>query len=73
LFWITAYYDGVRLIHGIGVIKGSVGKPKGTRGFGFDFVFTPDGYDKTYSEMTMEEKNKMSHRSIAVKNLFKQM
>lgn len=39
--------------------------PCGTNGFGYDPLFVPQGYDKTYAEMTIEEKNKLSHRSIA--------
>ena len=41
----------------------------GTHGFGYDPVFIPDGSDKTFAEMTMEEKNKFSHRKKAVAKL----
>jgi XTP/dITP diphosphohydrolase len=42
---------------------------RGTGGFGYDPVFLPDGYSKTLAEMSLEEKNRMSHRSIAVRKL----
>lgn len=70
---ITAFYDGTNLIHGVGTIKGTVVPPRGERGFGFDFVFVPDGFNKTMSEMSFEDKNKISHRYLAVKDLFSKL
>ena len=43
--------------------------PRGEKGFGYDPVFLPEGYDKTFAEMTAEEKNKISHRGRAVRKL----
>ncbi len=40
-------------------------EPAGSQGFGFDPVFIPDGHDKTYAEMTLAEKNMVSHRGKA--------
>ena len=53
-----------------GVVQGSIIKtPRGTEGFGYDPVFRPDGYDVTFAEMPLDEKNKISHRSRAIKKL----
>jgi XTP/dITP diphosphohydrolase len=40
--------------------------PRGTNGFGYDPVFIPDGFLRTYAELTAEEKNKISHRARAL-------
>lgn len=39
---------------------------RGQSGFGYDPVFIPNGYSKTFAEMTIDEKNKISHRALAV-------
>jgi XTP/dITP diphosphohydrolase len=39
--------------------------PKGTRGFGYDPIFRPDGYSETFGEMAPEKKHEMSHRAVA--------
>lgn len=53
-----------------GVVNGKIIKErKGNSGFGYDPVFIPDGYDKTYAEMMLREKSLLSHRAMAVKKL----
>lgn len=53
-----------------GEIWGQITENKrGTAGFGYDPIFIPDGCDKTFAEMSPEEKNSISHRSIAVQKL----
>ncbi|MBN8702648.1 MAG: non-canonical purine NTP diphosphatase [Bacteroidetes bacterium] len=53
-----------------GVIKGSITtERKGSSGFGYDSVFMPNGYTKTFAEMDLVKKNKISHRALAVKKL----
>lgn len=49
-----------------GVCDGTItGKPRGVNGFGYDPVFIPSGTDQTFAEMSIEEKNKYSHRKKA--------
>jgi non-canonical purine NTP pyrophosphatase (RdgB/HAM1 family) len=50
-------------------IEGKIVSPRGTIGWGWDFIFQPKGYKKTFSEMTMEQKNEMSMRRIALEKL----
>lgn len=53
-----------------GICKGHITPLKsGEKGFGYDPIFMPEGYDKTFAEMTMAEKNAISHRGKAVKKL----
>lgn len=53
-----------------GKIEGTIrNEPKGDHGFGYDPIFQPDGYGVTFAEMTKAEKNKISHRAIAMNKL----
>ncbi len=53
-----------------GICKGIIiASPKGNSGFGYDPVFIPQGSDKTFAEMTLEEKNRYSHRKKAIEKL----
>ena len=53
-----------------GICKGKINtEEKGNLGFGYDAIFLPDGADKTFAEMEMEEKNKFSHRKKALVQL----
>jgi len=49
-----------------GVVRGKITeKPIGNSGFGYDPIFIPDGFQRTYAEMTPQEKNSISHRYLA--------
>lgn len=53
-----------------GVVRGSISKDcKGSSGFGYDPVFIPEGYDITFAQMDLCDKNEISHRARAVKLL----
>ncbi len=53
-----------------GICKGEITSEKhGTHGFGYDPVFKPFGYEQTFAEMLLEDKNKIGHRGKAVRLL----
>lgn len=53
-----------------GIVKGRITTElKGTKGFGYDPVFVPDGYDQTFAEMSAQSKNAVSHRGRAIAKL----
>lgn len=53
-----------------GVIKGKITKEKrGDSGFGYDPIFLPEGYDRTFAELGNDIKNKISHRALALQKL----
>ncbi|MDG1475819.1 MAG: non-canonical purine NTP diphosphatase [Vicingaceae bacterium] len=53
-----------------GIAKGEITESKsGSEGFGYDPIFKPQGYEITFSEMNLDEKNKISHRAKAMKQL----
>lgn len=54
----------------VGVIEGEITKEqRGSEGFGYDPIFIPEGFDKTFAEMSQSEKNEISHRGQAVRKL----
>ena len=55
-----------------GVVRGKISsEPRGKYGFHYDPIFIPNGSEKTFGEMTIEEKNKISHRARAIDKLKK--
>lgn len=68
----AVYYDGQEFNSAIGEVRGNIIKnPRGKNGFGYDPLFIPNGFDKTMAELSHEEKNKISHRLKAFKELSK--
>jgi len=64
------YYDGKEIRHFYGVVHGTIStQPRGTSGFAWDPIFIPEGYEKTFAEMTAEEKNAISMHKIALEKL----
>lgn len=63
LAWVTN--EGEWLFEG--KVDGAItGAPKGRNGFGYDPVFMPVGHDRTFAEMSLQEKQAMSHRGRAL-------
>jgi XTP/dITP diphosphohydrolase len=72
-FFVTAICLTLKDNHHIvflGRVNGVVSlKPKGTNGFGYDPIFVPENYTRTFAEMSLEEKSVISHRKIATTKL----
>jgi XTP/dITP diphosphohydrolase len=53
-----------------GILEGSIASaPRGTQGFGYDPIFIPKGSTRTLAEMSENEKNEISHRALALREL----
>lgn len=69
---VAIYYSDHEIFHETGTIEGKILKERqGNGGFGYDPVFYVDNTGKSFSEMTSEEKNKISHRGQAFQKLHK--
>lgn len=65
------FFDGKSILKTEGEMVGQViHKLRGKNGFGYDPLFVPDGYSQTSAELSLEEKNKISHRAKAFNSLF---
>ncbi len=54
----------------LGICEGEITKkPRGNSGFGYDPIFQPNGFNKTFAEMTLAEKSKIGHRGKAMRQL----
>jgi len=71
---MTLFYPNGKFYSSTGIIKGKISaKVKGKNGFGYDPIFIPDGYDKTFGEMQLKLKMSIDHRFKAfskIKKLF---
>jgi len=66
---ISLILDG-KSVNFEGVVEGKITEEKrGSNGFGYDPIFQPNGYASTFGEMSLNEKNKISHRSIAINKM----
>ena len=66
---ISLIIDG-KSVNFEGVVEGKITEEKrGSNGFGYDPIFQPNGYASTFGQMSLKEKNKISHRSIAINKM----
>ena len=70
---LTIQWPDGKKISEIGKIKGNISSKKGNNGFGYDPIFVPNGYSKTFAEMNYKEKLLIDHRYIAYKKLEKKI
>lgn len=67
---VASLFDGKNFYSAQGEIKGQIiNEIRGKNGFGYDPLFIPDGFNKTFGELSIEEKNLYSHRSKAFRSL----
>lgn len=67
---VITFISGESIHYFEGEVKGTIAaSPSGNKGFGYDPLFIPDGYHKTFAEFSAEEKNAISHRGNAIKKL----
>lgn len=67
---VCYYFQSEKYLLFDGVCKGRIAlEPRGVHGFGYDPVFVPAGFSQTYAEMTVEQKNLISHRNKAFTKL----
>lgn len=67
--WL-GFCDGKKIYACYSQLEGAIAeKPAGTRDFQWDRIFIPKGYDRTYAEMDIEEKNRLSQRAKALEKL----
>ncbi len=67
---VISLVENGHIVNFEGSINGKIiYQKRGIHGFGYDPIFQPDGYKQTFAEMTMDEKNKISHRAKAIEKL----
>ena len=66
----VGFFDGTQAHIFVGEISGTIPETaRGAGGFGWDTIFIPDGYEKTFAEMTAAEKNAISMRKLALEHM----
>ncbi len=69
---LTIYWPNKKFYQSQGVVEGTISKkPRGNNGFGYDPIFIPKGYNKTFGEMLFSKKFKIDHRYKAFKKIKK--
>ena len=67
---ISLAYRGNLAAQFRGEVEGTIiDAPRGENGFGYDPLFVPEGFERTYAQITAEEKNDISHRANALRKL----
>jgi XTP/dITP diphosphohydrolase len=67
---VISLVENGHIVNFEGRIDGKIlDQKQGIQGFGYDPIFQPNGYEQAFAEMTMEEKNKISHRARAIEKL----
>lgn len=67
---VICFHDGVRTLFAEGVCKGEIlSEEKGDKGFGYDSIFRPNGSNHSFAEMPSSDKNAISHRGKALREL----
>jgi inosine triphosphate pyrophosphatase len=66
---LVGYSKGSEIKFFEGTAKGKITRPEIPTSFGWDSIFIPDGFEKTFAEMSREEKNKISMRGLAFMKL----
>lgn len=68
---LTFHHQG-EFVQFEGEIKGQIiDRPRGSLGFGYDPIFVPNGFSLTFAEMTIEQKNSIAHRAMALQKFLK--
>lgn len=66
---VICFVNGTVVKYFEGVCRGRIiAEERGSNGFGYDSIFVPMGYERTFAEMGAEEKNAISHRGKAIRN-----
>ncbi|HID65918.1 MAG TPA: RdgB/HAM1 family non-canonical purine NTP pyrophosphatase, partial [Aquificaceae bacterium] len=69
---VIVFYDKDKGFFVEGEVKGVITEsPTGDKGFGYDPIFIPEGYDRTMAELSPEEKDLISHRGKALRKLYR--
>ena len=70
----VSYFDGENMEQFVGEVEGEIASyPRGENGFGWDKIFIPNGYNKTFAEMDISQKHSISMRKIALEKLRKKL